>query len=144
MRAIRADAAGDLTPDESGAAKPGIAWNHDRMGNYMQTPILVGERLYGCTDVGLLSCFDAKTGKVIYSERLAKSSEGYTASPVSDGRHLYLTSELGNVFVVPVADTFSVVATNKLDETCLSTPAISDGALFFRTREKLVAVGAKR
>jgi hypothetical protein len=50
---------------------------------------------------------------------------------------------LGNVFVVPAAEKFSVVATNKLEETCLATPAISDGTLFFRTREKLVAVGAR-
>jgi outer membrane protein assembly factor BamB len=142
MRAIRTDAAGDLTPDESGATKPGVAWNHDRKGNYMQTPIVVGGLLFGCADVGLLTCFDAKTGEIRYSERLATSSEGYTASPVSDGRHIYFTSELGNVFVVPAADKFSVVATNALEETCLSTPAISDGAMFFRTREKLVAVGA--
>jgi outer membrane protein assembly factor BamB len=94
--------------------------------------------------VGLVTCFDAKTGAVRYSERLSKSSEGYTASPVSDGRHLYFTSELGNVFVVPASDKFSVVATNKLGETCLSTPAISGGTLFFRTRGKLAAVGPKR
>jgi outer membrane protein assembly factor BamB len=144
MRAIRADATGDLTPDESGTLKPGVAWNHDRMGNYMQTPILIGDRVYGCSDVGLLSCFDAKTGKVLYSERVSKTSEGYTASPVSDGRHLYITSELGNVLVIPATDAFSIVAANKLDETCLSTPAISDGTLFFRTREKLVAVGTKK
>jgi outer membrane protein assembly factor BamB len=144
MRAIRADATGDLTPDDVGALKPGVAWNHDRKGSYMQTPIVVGASLYGCTDVGLVTCFDARTGEIRYSERLATSSEGYTASPVSDGRHLYFTSELGNVFVVPAATTFSIVATNALDETCLSTPAISDGMVFFRTREKLVAVGAGR
>ena len=144
MRAIRADATGDLTPDNSGAVKPAVAWNHDRMGNYMQTPILVGHLLFGCSDVGLLTCFDARTGVVRFSERLAKTSEGYTASPVSDGRHLYFTSELGNVLVVPAKETFSVVATNKLGETCLATPAIADGALFFRTREKLVAVGIKK
>ncbi|MBI4622930.1 MAG: PQQ-binding-like beta-propeller repeat protein [Verrucomicrobia bacterium] len=61
-----------------------------------------------------------------------------------NGRHLYITSELGSVFVVPATGTFSVVATNKLEETCLSTPAISEGALFLRTREKLVAVGTRR
>ncbi len=144
MRAIRADAAGDITPGESGTASPAIAWNHDRRGNYMQTPILVDGRIYGCADIGLLTCFEAKTGEVRYSERLSKTSEGYTASPVSDGRHLFFASELGNVFVVPATGTFSVVATNALGETCLSTPAISDGALFFRTREKVVAVGAKR
>lgn len=143
MRAIRADATGDLTPDDSGALKPGVAWNHDRRGNYMQTPIVVGGLLYGCADTGLLTCFDAKTGEVRYSERLSTASEGYTASPVSDGRHLYLTSELGNVFVVPATATFSVAAKNALDETCLSTPAIANGALFFRTRGHLVAVGTK-
>jgi outer membrane protein assembly factor BamB len=144
MRAIRANASGDITPDASGAMNAAIVWNHDRMGNYMQTPILVGSLLYGCSDVGLLTCFDAKTGKVHYSERFSKTSEGYTASPVSDGRHLYITSELGNVVVIPATEKFAVVASNKLDETCLSTPAISDGALFFRARSKLVAVGPKR
>jgi outer membrane protein assembly factor BamB len=143
MRAVKADASGDLTPDDATTLKPGMAWTQDRMGNYMQTPILVGERLYGCADVGLLTCFDARTGRVHFSERLSRTSEGYTASPVSDGRHLFFTSELGNVFVLPASDKFSIVATNKLGETCLSTPAISDGALFFRTRDKLIAVGAK-
>jgi len=144
MRAIRADATGDLTPDDSGAMKPGVAWNHDRKGSYMQTPIVVGDLLYGCTDVGLLTCFDAKTGEIRYSERLSKTSEGYTASPVSDGRNLFFTSELGNVFIVPANGTFSVLANNPLGETCLSTPAISEGVLFFRTREKIVAVGPAR
>ena len=143
MRAIRADATGDITPGESGHVSPAIAWNHDRRGNYMQTPIGVGGRVYGCADVGLLTCFDALTGEVRYSERLSKTSEGYTASPVSDGRHLYFTSELGNVFVVPATGTFYVVAKNELGETCLSTPAISAGMMFFRTREKLVAIGPK-
>ncbi|MEO6244231.1 MAG: PQQ-binding-like beta-propeller repeat protein, partial [Opitutaceae bacterium] len=66
------------------------------------------------------------------------------ASPVSDGRHVYFTSELGNVFVVPAKAEFSVVATNPLGETCLSTPAVADGVLFFRTAGKLIAVGAKQ
>lgn len=143
MRAIRVDASGDLTPDDSGALKPGVAWNQDRKGSYMQTPIVIGDLLYGCTDVGLLTCFDTKTGEIRFSERLSKTSEGYTASPVSDGRHLYFTSELGNVFVVPVKPEFAVVASNPLGETSLATPAISDGKIFFRTRDKLVAVGVK-
>jgi len=143
MRAIRSDASGDITPDNADFKHPAIAWNHDRKGNYMQTPILVGDLLFACTDVGLVTCFDARTGAIRYEQRLATNSEGYTASPVSDGRHLYFTSELGNVFVVPAADKISIVATNKLGETCLSTPAISDGALLFRTREHLVAIAAK-
>jgi len=144
MRAVRVDASGDLTPTTNDSKHAAIAWEHDRRGNYMQTPILVGDLLYGCADIGLLTCFEAKTGQVHYSERLSSVGEGFTASPVSDGRHLYFTSELGNVYVVPVGGKFSVAKANKLEETCLATPAISDGALFFRTREKLLAIGAKR
>lgn len=143
MRAVQVDAAGDLTPTEAGVTKPGIAWEHDRRGSYMQTPIVVGPLLYGCTDIGLVTCFEAKTGEVRYSERLSSRGEGFSASPVSDGRHLFYTSELGNVYVVPATATFSVLATNTFEETCLATPAIAGGALFYRTRDRLVAVGSK-
>ncbi|MBC8003454.1 MAG: PQQ-binding-like beta-propeller repeat protein [Opitutaceae bacterium] len=140
MRAIRLEAEGDITPGEIGATNAAIAWVHARQGNYMQTPIVVGEHIYGCNDNGVLTCFDAKTGAIRYSERLGGGSEGFTASPVSDGRHLYIVSETGNVFVVPAGPNFSVVATNRLGETCMATPAISDGTIYFRAREKLIAI----
>lgn len=143
IRAIRAGANGDITPDDAGRNNPAVAWNHDRRGNYMQTPILVGGLLYACNDLGLLTCFDARTGEVRYSERLTKTSEGFTASPVSDGRHVFFPSETGNVCVVPANGKFSVVAINKFEETCLATPAISAGMLFFRLRENLFAVGSR-
>jgi len=63
---------------------------------------------------------------------------------VSVGGNLYFTGELGDVFVLPVSDKFSVLATNKLDGLCLATPAISDGTIFFRTTEKLVAARAAK
>jgi outer membrane protein assembly factor BamB len=143
MRAIRPDAGGNITPADPGATNAAIVWAHARQGNYMQTPIPVGDALYGCFDMGILTSFDAQTGAIRYSERLTKNGEGFTPSPVSDGRHLYFTSELGNVYVVPVGAKFSLVATNTMNETCMATPAISSGTLFFRTREKLVAIGTK-
>ena len=141
MRAIRLDARGDITPPDPGATNASIAWAHARQGNYMQTPIAIGDYLYGCNDGGVLTCFDAKTGTIQYSERLVRGGEGFTASPVSDGRHLYFSSEMGKVHVVPVGNRFSVTATNDLGETCMATPALNDGTLFFRTREQLIAVG---
>ena len=142
MRAVRLEAKGDITPSDPGATNAGVAWAHARQGNYMQTPIVVGEHIYGCSDSGVRTCFNAKTGAIRYSERLVRGGEGFTASPVSDGRHLYFASELGNVYVVPVGEKFSVTATNKLGEMFMSTPALSDGVLFFRAREHLVAIGA--
>jgi outer membrane protein assembly factor BamB len=142
MRAVRPGATGDISPSDSGVLNPAIAWEHDRKGNYMQTPIVVGDLLFASTDMGVVTCFDAKSGAIQYTnERLSQRSEGFTASPVSDGGHVFFTSELGNVYTIRAQPRFSVVATNRLEETVLSTPAISDGTLFFRTRDKLVAIG---
>jgi outer membrane protein assembly factor BamB len=141
MRAIRLEASGNITPADPGATNSAIVWAHARQGNYMQTPIVVGENLFACFDIGLLSCFDAKTGAIRYSERIGSGSEGFTSSPVSDGRHLFVASETGNVYVVPADGKFSVVATNKLTETCMATPALSGGTLYYRTREQLIAIG---
>jgi outer membrane protein assembly factor BamB len=141
MRGIRLDARGDITPPEAGATNAAIAWVHARQGNYMQTPVVVADRVYGCLDNGVLTCFDARTGAIAYSERMGNGSEGFTASPVSDGENLFFSSEVGTVYVVPADGKFSVLATNSLGETCMATPAISDGVLFFRAREHLFAVG---
>lgn len=143
MRAIRPDATGDITPPDRASTNAGIAWVHPRQGNYMQTPIAVGNRIYGCSDSGVVTCFDGGSGKVLYSERLKGPAQGYTASPVSDGKHLYFPGETGMVLVVPVGDQFSTIATNDLGETCMATPAIADGTIFFRTRGKLVAIAKK-
>jgi outer membrane protein assembly factor BamB len=140
MRAFRIDDQ-QVTVSPAGVTNPAVAWQQDRKGDYMQTPIIVGDFLYGCNDNGMVTCFEAKTGAIRYSERLGNGSEGFTASAVSDGRNLYITSEVGNVYVVPANGTFSVAATNTLNETCLSTAAVSDGTLFYRTRHELVAIG---
>ena len=143
MTAIRLGAKGDITPGNVGETNAAIAWTHARQGAYMQTPILVGEYLYSCTDNGVLTCFEAKTGKIQYSERLSSSGQGFTTSPISDGRHLYYPSETGNVFVIPAGPKFSITATNTLGETCMATPAISDGAMFFRTRSTVLSITSK-
>jgi outer membrane protein assembly factor BamB len=140
MSAIRLEAKGEVTFGETNAA---VAWVHPRQGAYMQTPILVGDLLYSCTDNGVLTCFDAKSGEIKYSERLSTEGQGFTASPVSDGRHLFFPSETGKVFVIPVGPRFSIAAQNSLTETCMATPALSDGALFFRTRGHLVCIKGK-
>jgi outer membrane protein assembly factor BamB len=142
MRAIRLDASGDISPPNIEGTSAGVAWSQPRRGNYLATPIAIGDLLWGDLD-GVVTCFDLKTGEVRYNERIGGGSEAFTASAVAAGDDLYFTGEQGDVFVVPAKKEFSVVATNKLGGLCFSTPAVSDGIIFFRTTEKLVAVGQK-
>ncbi len=110
----------------------------------MQTPLLVGSLLFSCDVNGILSCLDAGTGNINYSERLGTATQGFTSSGIAVGRNVYFTGEEGDVFVLPASAQFSVLATNKLGVACLSTPAASRGMIFFRTTEKLVAIGEKK
>ena len=141
MRAVRLSAKGDITPPDIKDASEAIAWVHPRRGNYMQTPILIGDRLYACDDRGALTCFDAADGRILYSQRLP--GNGFTASPVSDGRHLYVICEYGEIWVVKVGDAYEEVSINEMGDNCLATPAIADGKLYFRTQRSLVAIGDK-
>jgi outer membrane protein assembly factor BamB len=143
MRAIRPSATGDITASKPADTNAAIAWVHPRQGNYMQTPVAIGDRLYGCTDSGVVTCFDAPSGRIIYSERLGGPTQGYTASPVSDGRHLFYSGETGKVLIVPVSDQFSVKSTVDLGDQCMASPALADGTIFFRTQGKLIAIGEK-
>ena len=93
----------------------------------MQTPLAMGGLLYCCKDNGVLTCLDAKTGKELYSRRI-EGGVGFTASGVSDGRHLYFTSEDGQVHDTSApARSTSTWAANSLAD-CMATPAISDEA----------------
>jgi outer membrane protein assembly factor BamB len=137
LYAIRAEAGGDVSLAEGTASNAGVAWSYPRQGCYMPTPLAYGDYLYCCRDNGTLACYRAKTGEQVYEERL---KGGFSASPVAADGKLYLTSESGDVHVVKAGPEFQLLAANSMGETCMATPAVSHGRLFFRTRRNVVAV----
>jgi outer membrane protein assembly factor BamB len=58
----------------------------------------------------------------------------------ADGK-LYVTSEEGEVYVVAASEEFKLLAMNGMGETCMATPAISEGVIYWRTRGHVAAVG---
>jgi outer membrane protein assembly factor BamB len=138
LYAVKPGARGDLTLPEGKDSSGHIAWSRQRGGPYLPTPIVYGEHLYACGNSGVLTCYEARTGKQVYQQRLGGTS-GYTAAPVAADGRLYFTGEDGDVRVVKAGPTFELIATNKLGEDCLSTPAIANGMIFFRGREHVLA-----
>ncbi len=141
MYAIRPDASGDISLQGNATANDHIAWSTFRNGAYMQTPIVYGDYLYSCRNNGVLKCYEAKTGELVYQGRLGTGRTGFTASPVAADGKLYFTGEYGDVFVLQAGPEMKVLSTNVMDEICMATPALSEGSLFFRTQNHLVAVG---
>jgi outer membrane protein assembly factor BamB len=143
MRAVRLNAVGNIQPPDLSMTNQAIAWCHPRKGNYLQTPIVVGEFLWGGSNDGIVTCFNLRTGQIYYEERIGGGGQGFTASPIAANGHLYFTGEQGDVFVLPATNTFRVVAKNRLGGLCLSTPAVVGDTLLFRTTEELLAVGTR-
>lgn len=141
--AIKSDATGDISLAKDQTTNTHVAWSMHREGGYMQTPLVYGDYLYVCRDNGVLSCYEAKTGKRLYQERLGTGRTGFSASPVAADGKLYYTSEMGDIFVVKAGPMFQLLATNPMEEVCMATPAISEGALYFRTQGHVVAIADK-
>jgi outer membrane protein assembly factor BamB len=138
--AIRTGASGDITLKDGAETNEHIAWSKRRGGPYMPTPIAYGDYFYTCANNGLLTCYEIKTGKQVYQQRLGGRG-GYTASPVAADGRLYFVSEEGEAQVVKAGPKYELLAKNKMDDVCMATPAIADGLLLVRTQRFLYALG---
>ena len=54
---------------------------------------------------------------------------------------MYFTSEDGEIFVIKAGLKYEQLAANPTGETCMATPAISDGMIFVRTQSNLYGIG---
>ncbi|MBP3956397.1 PQQ-binding-like beta-propeller repeat protein [Gemmata sp. G18] len=139
--AIKPGATGDISLKADESANTHVAWGKLRGGPYMPTPIVYQKYLYTIGNGGMVTCYEAATGKELYKERVGGTS--YTASPVAADGRLYFTSEQGEIRVVKAGPEFELLAVNKMGDVCMATPAICGGALFVRTKDALVAVSRK-
>ena len=134
-------ATGDISLKDGATSNSHVVWSDGQNGAYIQTPIVYRGLLYSGTNAGVFKCYDAKTGTRHYQQRLLTESSAFSASPVAGDGKIYCTGEEGDVIVVAAGTSFEVLARNQLGESCLATPAISRGVLFFRTRSHLMAFG---
>ena len=138
--AIRPGARGIITLDNDSTANKYIVWSIKRGAAYMPTNLIYGDYLYILRMNGYLTCFDARSGEVIYKERIPDAM-GITASGVASNGKLYYSLEQGDVVVVKAGPEFEILSRTSMDDVLMATPAISDDMIFFRTQKYLVAVG---
>jgi hypothetical protein len=76
----------------------------------------------------VLKCYRSRHTCAAHRHRLGKIL--CLSSPVAGDGKIYCSAEEGDVFVVRAGQAFELLAHNQLGETCLATPAISEGTLF--------------
>ncbi|MEX2114917.1 MAG: PQQ-binding-like beta-propeller repeat protein, partial [Pirellulales bacterium] len=132
--AVRAGGRGDVTASH-------VLWKHDsRAPDHIVSPLVVDGRMLVVKGGGISSCFDTSDGKPLWYQRRVQNVGDYFASPVCGDGKIYIAGENGTVVVLENGPELKVLATNDLGESCLATPAIADGRLFFRTRHKLICI----
>src|SRR5688500_18068861 len=97
--------------------------------------------MYTLADNGVFSAYDAKTGELIYQQRLPSS---FSASPVAADGKLYLASEDGDVFVVKAGRKYELLSKNTMGQPLMATPALSQGMLILRGSNVLYGLGEKQ
>jgi outer membrane protein assembly factor BamB len=135
---VKPDARGDLT-SKVGDTNEGLVWSIRRGGCYMSTPVVYGDYLYLGNSNGVVRCFHAKTGEKLFENRLG-SNAGIIASLVAGDNKIYCASENGFVYVLAPGSEFKLLASNPVGEPCFATPALSEGKIYLRTTERLIAI----
>ena len=130
LLAVRPDGAGDVT-------KTHVVWTLSRGAPLTPSPILAGDDLYVVSDIGILTCVDARTGAVRSTTRLGGN---YSASPVLAGGLLYFASEEGVTTIIVPGAAPTRLGANTLDGAILASLAVADGALFIRTATSLYRI----
>jgi outer membrane protein assembly factor BamB len=130
LLAIRVDGKGDVTGTH-------VAWRATKGAPLTPSPLLLGDELYTVSDIGILTCWDAKTGTVHYQERV---SGDYSASPIHSGGRIYLLSEKGDGTVVKAGKSFEKIAENPLGERTLASYAVAGDDLIIRSAGNLYRV----
>lgn len=117
-----------------------VAWKVSANVPNRPSPVLLHGLLFMVhQDTGIASCIDAKTGQVLWRERLPGPGH-YSASPVAAENRLYFINENGYCPVIAAAREFKVLAENKLGSGFMASPAIAGRALFVRSKTHLYRI----
>lgn len=119
--------------------KPEILWQQRRLICGAASPAVLPDnkdaKIYTIRDPGILQCGRLADGNILWQLRLQGP---IWATPVISGKYLYAVSHGGLVQVIELPQASDprsgrLVYTCKLDQGILATPALADGAIYFRS-----------
>ncbi|MDP6445232.1 MAG: PQQ-binding-like beta-propeller repeat protein [Pirellulaceae bacterium] len=135
--AVRAGGRGDVT-------KTHVLWKREtRAPDHIVSPLVVENRMFVVKGGGIASCFNTETGEPIWDQKRIRNVGEYFASPIYGDGKIYVVGENGNVIVMDSGPQLKVLSKSDLGDSCLATPAIADGRIYFRTRSSLLCFADK-
>lgn len=137
--AIRTGGSGDVT-------KTNVLWSLSK-GTNVPSPILhKGHVYYAHENLGVVNCIDAKSGEVVYAERLDPNPGQIYASPILANGKLYYLGRGGQMVVVSAEPEFKVLSNAKLENgrgVFNASPAVIGDRMLIRSNKFLYCIGSK-
>ncbi len=135
--AIKPGGSGDVTKSQ-------MAWHTPRKnGRDQPSPILIDDYLVVASMTGMTTCYQASTGKPLWTERLKGV---FSSSPVAAGGLVYFQNEAGETTVIRPGPKPDIVETNTLGasgEVFRASLTPCNGQMFSRSDKTLYCIGKK-
>lgn len=135
--AIKLGGSGDVTESH-------IVWELDKGSNVSSPTYHDGHLYWASESKGIAYCADAKTGEVVYQERMEPRPGLIYASPVlADGKLYYVSRENGT-YVVDAKPEYKLLAHNVIesDKSIFNaSPAVVDDKIYLRSNTALYCIG---
>lgn len=121
--------------------KPEALWKANAKGSgyWFSSPVVHDGLLYAANDQGILTVFEAATGKMVYEQRLNLGGATYPSISLA-GHRLYVSSDNGTTVVLQPGREFQELARNKL-EPFRSSLVFEDKRVYVRTGKHLYCIG---
>jgi outer membrane protein assembly factor BamB len=128
--AVKLGGSGTLDPSQ-------VTWQMTKGAPNKPSLLLIDDLLYMVNDGGIATAVEAKTGDVVWSQRVGGN---FSAAPLyADGR-IYLCNEEGKVTVLAPGREYKVLAENHFDSGIMASPAAAGKALYIRTKTDMYRV----
>lgn len=130
--AVKPNGQGDITSD--------IVWKTGKQTPKRSSQILLGDLYFMMNDGGVATCLDAKTGQLVWTERLEGA---YWSSPIYADGLIYCFSQEGQMLVFKAEREFNLVAKSKLAEGSNASPAVAGNSLIVRSKSHIYRIDRK-
>jgi outer membrane protein assembly factor BamB len=135
--AVRTGGRGDVT-------KTHRLWTSTK-GSNVSSPVFHEGHLYWTQDsLDIAYCAEARTGRIVYEERLSRAGQFYASAVLADGK-LYYVARSGRTFVLAAGPRFELLAVNDLGDGSIfdASPAVAANRLYLRSDRFMYCVGNK-
>ena len=120
-----------------------IIWRFQKNLPYIPAPLLYQNVLYLVKRGGIVTSLDPTTGRPLKEGRSVGALGEYYASPVAADGKVFLANVEGKVTVLKASAQWDVLGVNDVGDEIHSTPALSDGRLYVRTRTSVYCFGLR-